>query len=767
MQTTQLDHLGAAVALHKRGFHVFPADHPDQPECTGKHGPDSPCDGSRGKHPAVKWGVWAHTVTPQMIEREWAKHGGLANIGVACGPSNLVVLDEDALGELDDWRVTHGITLPDTYTVSTGRGRHLYYRWDHSVQSIGNSPKAMNGFRIDVRGAGGYAIAEGSTHKSGAVYTGNGLAVADLPEQVAALLLAGCDGDATQNGEKPPRPAIDGDPNDTKIAFGDRHKNLVAYAGRLRNTGLDEHEAEPVFRQRWLLCEQPAGQIPEARFHSAECPYPVTWDEAKAKLHDVYERYPPGHDDEPVDDGDDVRALKFPDGYRPTDVGNAARLHRHAGGRLRYVHAWGKWIVYRNGRWVVDEKDALVTEMAKKVPRGLYRLAAKTAAKDPDDAKPIWAWALKSDTSGAIAAMVRLARGVDGLLVNHEALDADPWLLNCANGTVDLRTGKLRDHDPADLCTMQAPVAYDPQATAPLWEACITRWQPDAGVRTYVQVRAGAGATGIPTETVDVDYGHGGNGKSKFHGAIQHVLGPYATVPHKSLLVAGRFEQHATVIADLFRRRLAVASETKATESLDDESVKNLTGGDRLKGRRMREDPWEFWPTHTLIMFSNHKPIVAGRDEGIWRRLRLVPWQVTIPADERDEVLAGKLAAEAPGILRWIVVGAVRVHAEGLCPPPQVRDATAAYRAEEDVVTRFVDEVLEFDPHTWCYSVDIKNELDDWCEEQSVVAVPTMNEIAAILRERGSNPGGRKQIHGRRSTIWHGVSIAAKGGETS
>lgn len=483
---------------------------------------------------------------------------------------------------------------------------------------------------------------------------------------------------------------------------------------------------------------------------------------AQHTVEDLWELVEPA---EVNDADDDIQAFKLPDGQRPTDVGNANRLLIQAGGRIRYVHAWGKWIVYRDGRWIVDEKDALVTEQAKQVSKSLYKLAAKIAATNPEEAKPIWSWALKSDTSAHIAAMIRLARGVPGILVNHEDLDADPWLLNCANGTVDLRTGHLQDHNPADLCTLQVPVDYDPHATAPLWETCLKRWQPDADVRDYLQLRAGAGATGIPTETVDIDYGNGGNGKSKFHGAIQYVLGPYTTVPHKSLLVSGRFEQHPTVVAALFRKRLAVASETKAAETLNDEQVKNLTGGDRLEGRRMREDPWGFWPSHTLVLFSNHKPTVQGRDEGIWRRLRLVPWLVTITEDERDEGLAFKLQAEAPGILRWIVEGAVRFHqAGGLRPPEVVRAATDEYRVEEDVVGRFIAEVLEFTPHTFCYSSDIKHELDAWCDENDIDTPPRMNDITANLLDRGASNGGRRMIHGKRSTIWHGVCITQKGG---
>jgi AAA domain/Bifunctional DNA primase/polymerase, N-terminal len=285
------DTTALAQQLHDRGLHVFPVDHPYHPKCIGKHGPTSPCDGERGKHPAVKWGTWAVAPTPKMIALEWGKYGGIANIGVACGPSNLVVLDEDQDGELERWCVTYGITLPDTHTVSTGRGRHLYFRWDHTTKQITNSPKAVTGFTIDVRGHGGYAVAEGSQHKNGTIYTGNDHPIADLPDAVAKLLVT--ESNATTTTSDITEPVWE-KVEPERIDYHHRHRTLVAYAGRLRKSGLDYDEVEQAFRERWLYCEQPEGQIPEARFHSTTCLYPVTWDEAKAKLAGIFHRYPRG-----------------------------------------------------------------------------------------------------------------------------------------------------------------------------------------------------------------------------------------------------------------------------------------------------------------------------------------------------------------------------------------------------------------------------------------------------------------------------------------
>ena len=445
-----------------------------------------------------------------------------------------------------------------------------------------------------------------------------------------------------------------------------------------------------------------------------------------------------------------------PDGFRVTDSGNAQRFINLTDGKVRYVHKWQKWIVYGGGVWSVDTGNALITEAAKVVARSLWEMVPNLRGNTRTQLVKA---ATKAESAGSITAMVQLARGIPGVLVAHDELDADPYLLNCANGTVDLRTGELRRHDPTDLCTQIAPVKFDPDAEAPLWDACLARWQPDPEVREYLQREAGAGACGRQTETLSVHYGQGGNGKSKFWEAVSRSLGSYAVVPHKSLIVATKHDQHATVLASLFRARLAVTSETSDRDWLDEAQVKNLTGGDMLAARRMREDEWTFAPSHTLVMFSNHRPAIRGTDEGIWRRVRLIDWNVTIPAAERDEALGEKLAKEASGILRWIVAGTVRFLAEGIQPPASIAAATTDYRHGQDTVTRFLSEVgIVFDPRSQVASNKLLPMHDSWCSDAGMLTGETAGHwkrVAAELVRRGAK---KQRVHG--GARWSGIRLS-------
>lgn len=449
-------------------------------------------------------------------------------------------------------------------------------------------------------------------------------------------------------------------------------------------------------------------------------------------------------------EADAANARALADGFRDTDVGNADRLVAAAGGRIRYVHAWGRWIVYRDGHWMVDSGDTLVTEHAKQVPRRMFERAAQLPSEQRE---AMWKWANRSETASAVGNMIRLARGVDGVLVDHRELDADPWLLNVANGTVDLRTGGLRPHDPDDLQTMQAPVTYDPDADAPLFRACLERWQPDPEVRDYLQRAVGSGLTGHPIEHFFVNHGEGANGKGKFFGALNAVLGPYYVVPHKSLLVVQRHEQHDTVKAKLFGARMAVGAETDQGARLDEAKVKDLTGGDPLEARRMREDPWPFMPTWTMFLHTNYRPRVRGTDEGIWRRVRLIPWTVTIPEHERDDQLAAKLADEGPGILNWLVAGCLAWQDRGLDEPERIQAATEDWRTDEDVVGRFLADCATDGPDHHVTSAKLREAFQTWCDDNGERAL-SAKALGAELERRGYDSA---KVGGKR--CWIGLGL--------
>jgi putative DNA primase/helicase len=413
----------------------------------------------------------------------------------------------------------------------------------------------------------------------------------------------------------------------------------------------------------------------------------------------------------------------------------------------------------------------VVTEFAKQVPATLLANLPEAGTgqvvsgngRVSDARSRELAWAKASESAAALRSMIEISRGHPSVLVDHGDLDADPELLNVANCTVNLRTGHARPHDPADLLTMQSPVHFDADATAPLWESCLATWQPDPDVRRYLQVLAGACATGRPTQTLDLHYGHGANGKSMFWSTLQHCLGGYAITPDASLLIAQKHPEHKTVVASLFRVRGAIGGETRAGSALNEASVKNLTGNDALRARMMRQDEWSFWPTHTLVLFSNYKPKITGTDHGIWRRVRLVEWPVTIPEDQRDTTLDRKLAAESSGILNWIIEGARIFLTEGLTVPESVKVATDQYRVAEDVVGRFIRECLTIDgcDSTMCASADIAEVARAWSEDCGLDYPPKANAIAAALETLGAVNLGQIRHDGRRRTMWSGVCISA------
>jgi P4 family phage/plasmid primase-like protien len=447
---------------------------------------------------------------------------------------------------------------------------------------------------------------------------------------------------------------------------------------------------------------------------------------------------------------DQHQELALADGHRATDVGNADRLAALADGHIRYVHAWSKWIVYTDGVWQIDTSDALITELAKVVARKMFRQAAALAGDQRD---AMWKWAKRSETTPSIRAMIHLTRGISGILVDHTALDQRPWLLNVANGTIDLRTARLLDHDPEHLLTKVIPLTYDAHAAAPQFEKFLERIMPDRNVRSYLHRFVGYSATGLIREHVfPIWWGDGSNGKSTLIGLIRQALGDYAISAARDLFMASKYESHDTKYADLFGRRLATRTETRDGGNLDEARVKELTGGDPMKGRRMREDYWEFEPSHKLVLATNHKPRIEGTDHAIWRRVHLVPFTEKIVEPELDPELPEKLQAELPGVLAWIVRGCAEWQKHGLKVPSKVQAATAAYKGESDLTARFLDECgIELrpdDPAAWERSSVLTEMHRKWCDDNGLDHNRQWQTTTGRLKELGAKSDPRKRVRG-------------------
>src|SRR3984893_11101710 len=357
-----------------------------------------------------------------------------------------------------------------------------------------------------------------------------------------------------------------------------------------------------------------------------------------------------------------------------TDVANAEKLVSLFGTELRYVREWGKWLAWDGRRWVEDEKSTRVHRTGVETVRAMMGEAAaeleaaKGLADDEDGggikadalkkAKTAISWAKESQSAARIRAMIDTARSDSGVVVSHKELDADPWKLNVRNGTIQLKSGKLLKPARHDLITMLAPVDYTPNAKAPTWEKFLHHVSPSAAKRGFIQRTIGYALTGSIDEHVLIfHYGDGARGKSTFLNVVYEMLGEYAAKAPRKLLFTSRGERHPTELATLYGARFVTCAEVEEGKTFDEALVKDLTGGDPISCRRMHEDFWQFMPTHKFFLAGNYKPNVRGQDEGIWRRIRLVPWTVEIPKSKRDKKLTAKLRKELSGILAWAVRG--------------------------------------------------------------------------------------------------------------
>jgi putative DNA primase/helicase len=418
------------------------------------------------------------------------------------------------------------------------------------------------------------------------------------------------------------------------------------------------------------------------------------------------------------------------EGFHLTDLGNAERFIRQHGQDVRYCALSKLWSIWDGARWATDVTQRIKT-FAQKTVRSIY--VEVEAVEDSAERKALARHATQSESGARLTEMLSIAQSLCPVTPNQ--FDTNPWLLNVKNGTVDLRTGDLWPARRADLITKQCPVVYDSTAQCPTWLAFLTRaFNDNEDLIKYVQTAVGYSLTGVTTEEcLFFLYGIGRNGKSKFLAALSALLGDYGQPAAFSTFAKNDKDRVRDDIADLDGARLVTTIEANAGRYLDEAQIKSLTGGDAQRARFLFGRQFTFTPRFKLWLAANHKPVIQGTDLAIWERIKLIPFTVTIPREERDKQLLDKFTAELPGILIWALEGCYRWQKEGMIEPDAVKIATEAYRTEMDLLGNFIGERCVTEKHAKAKTSDLFNAFVLWSGDKYL----KQNVFGRMLTERG------------------------------
>ncbi len=429
----------------------------------------------------------------------------------------------------------------------------------------------------------------------------------------------------------------------------------------------------------------------------------------RLQMHDVAEEAEPVvSSDESVWGTEDALALAF-----------TRRYHRD----WRYVAGWGKWLVWDGQRWRIEDTLAATD---------LIRSVCRQTAVRADNPKV----AAKLASSSTVSGVERLARADRRHAATTDEWDADPWLLNTPGGVVDLKTGRKRPHERADRMTKITTAT--PGGDCPTWRRFLDEVTGgDVELQAYLQRVVGYALTGSTQEhALFFLYGTGANGKSVFVNTLATILGDYATNAPMDTFMETRTDRHPTDMAGLRGARFVAAIETEQGRRWAESKLKNLTGGDKISARFMRQDFFAFWPQFKLFVAGNHKPAIRNIDEAMKRRLHLIPFTITVPPERRDKYLQQKLLAERDGILAWALEGCLAWQRAGLNPPAIVQAATEEYFEAEDALGRWLDERCVREANAKSLTAELFNDWKQWADSAGEF-VGSQRRFSDLLITRG------------------------------
>ena len=507
-----------------------------------------------------------------------------------------------------------------------------------------------------------------------------------------------------------------------EIPEGQRNTTLTRIAGRLRASGMDEDELlSHLTEANETRCVPPLSEAEVCGIAASIAKYPA-----------------------------EARACDF----TYSDTGNAERFVRKHGDVLRYVPEYGHWLVWRESYWQVDDAGSVV-ELAKQSAKALISEATSTSS--PTASSPAIKHAIASLNKSRLQAALSLASTDATVVARSAELDSDDMLLGVEGGVIDLRTGTFRAATREDLITLRCAVKFDAAAACPLFECFLER--VTAGDRekiAYLRRLVGYCLTGSTREQcLAFFYGHGANGKSTFLEITRILMGGYASQTQPETLMATQRGGGgaSSDVARLVGKRLVISNEVQEGARLAENLVKQIVSGDRVTARFLFREHFEFTPKFKLMIAGNHRPVIKGDDDGIWRRIHLVPFTEQIPAHERDKDLLVKLRGELPGILNWALRGCREWQAEGLNPPVCITEATRAYRTEMDLLGHWLEEECEIGASHHVGSRELYQNYRKWCELGSIMP------LSNLMFMRKIEGRGYTKKHTRTGNVVRGVRL--------
>lgn len=689
----------------------------------------------KNKVPIVK--AWqTKATTDESIIRQWSAIHRDCNWGVATGAESgvfVVDLDPKSGGDKSWARLVKANKMPDTVTVLTGGGGvHLYFAYPKNMDIRNSASKIGKG--VDIRGDGGQVAVPPSLHPSGRYYEWE---------------------DGKSPGEiefaKPPKWLL------SMIVDGQRGEDSVVIGEQVEK-GTRNNQ---IYHQALYLARQGALQEVTLEAMLAWCRNireEVDEDEVEATVDSAYKYHA-------NEKGKQVSVVDL----ELSDVGNAQRLIRASGDNLRYVPSLG-WHVWDNRHWGRDVEDLGVRKAAVDTIDQLKADITEQIKVETDRGKAaalfkMLQWSVNSHSAGKLTAMVEVAKVFPKIVRSASGMDDErsTFLLNCVNGTLDLRTGELVEHDREMFITRLLPFEYHPKAKCPTWLRTLNlAFGGDKDMIAYFKRAIGYSlSAALSEQCFFICWGESGNnGKSTLLETVQRILGDdYAMMSDARVVSSKDKDNHVlSSLAALNGVRMVSINEISDTAVLDEELIKQLTGGDTLQAKKLYMEPFTYKPKFKIWMRANNKPIVRGTSEAFWRRVKLIPFTHTIPPEKRrprHEVDA-ELVAESEGILAWAVQGFQEWYSGGLRDPQQVIDASGEYREASDVVAQFMSECTVSEKGSQVTRKALYNTFKAWYEDQGLRYIMSSTKFSRRVADRLDQHG---RVYANREPAWTGIKL--------